>query len=240
MSFASRTTALATRIGNYFRDSILPRLLPSGGTTGQVLAKTTGTNYVVGWVTPAAGSGGANGFNAIFMRAAGQFIATCLNGIAMGTLTGTANRIEVHPFRPDADITIDLLELSVTTAVAASVFKLAIYASDPATNLPTGAPLRGTTDMSGAAIANVQQAITPLTLTKGTLYWFGCHFSAATIVRANAQAAMFNLGLFSGSSAPLTVIRGTQTYASGLPLGSAFTAANLAAALGASIRMRLA
>jgi hypothetical protein len=49
VSVASQVGLLATRIGNYLRDSILPRLLPSGGTTGQVLSKTSGTNYAVGW-----------------------------------------------------------------------------------------------------------------------------------------------------------------------------------------------
>jgi hypothetical protein len=39
-----------------------PRLLaiPSGGTTGQVLARTSGTNYATGWVTPSGGSGGGS------------------------------------------------------------------------------------------------------------------------------------------------------------------------------------
>lgn len=37
-----------------------PHLLavPAGGTTGQVLAKTSGTDYATGWTTPAAGGSG--------------------------------------------------------------------------------------------------------------------------------------------------------------------------------------
>jgi hypothetical protein len=34
------------------------RLLPAGGTTGQVLTKTTATDYDVGWTTPSGGGGG--------------------------------------------------------------------------------------------------------------------------------------------------------------------------------------
>lgn len=37
---------------------ILPRLLPSGGTAGQVLAKTSASDYAVGWTTVAPGGGG--------------------------------------------------------------------------------------------------------------------------------------------------------------------------------------
>lgn len=51
-SLKERIESLSTRIGNYIRDSILPRLLPAGGTTNQVLAKTSATDYAVGWSTP--------------------------------------------------------------------------------------------------------------------------------------------------------------------------------------------
>jgi hypothetical protein len=56
VSLETRLTLLCTRIGNYLRDSVLPRLIPTGGTTGQVLAKTSATNYAVGWVNGAGGA----------------------------------------------------------------------------------------------------------------------------------------------------------------------------------------
>lgn len=58
MTLEARIAALATRIGNYLRDSVLPRLLPTGGTTGQVLQKTSATNFAVGWAAPGGGSSG--------------------------------------------------------------------------------------------------------------------------------------------------------------------------------------
>lgn len=36
------------------------RLIPSGGTSGQVLAKSSNADYAAGWVTPEAGEGGAH------------------------------------------------------------------------------------------------------------------------------------------------------------------------------------
>lgn len=45
---------LSTRIANYIRDSITPRLLPSGGTSGQVLSKSSATNYDASWITPSS------------------------------------------------------------------------------------------------------------------------------------------------------------------------------------------
>jgi hypothetical protein len=56
VSLETRLTLLCTRIGNYLRDSVLPRLIPTGGTTGQVLAKTSATNYAVGWANTAGGA----------------------------------------------------------------------------------------------------------------------------------------------------------------------------------------
>jgi hypothetical protein len=60
MSFASRVNDLAGAI----RDKInlmVPRLLPSGGTSGQVLAKTSAADYAAGWVDAASGGGLSDG-----------------------------------------------------------------------------------------------------------------------------------------------------------------------------------
>lgn len=57
MSLASRINDLAGAI----RDKInlmVPRLLPAGGTTGQVLKKTSNTDYEVSWQADATGGGG--------------------------------------------------------------------------------------------------------------------------------------------------------------------------------------
>ena len=48
---STRVSLLATRIANYLRDSVLPRLLPSGGLTGQSLVKSSSSDYSVVWVT---------------------------------------------------------------------------------------------------------------------------------------------------------------------------------------------
>ena len=48
---SSRISLLATRVANYIRDSVAPRLIPSGGGAGQALTKSSTTDYAVGWVT---------------------------------------------------------------------------------------------------------------------------------------------------------------------------------------------
>ena len=50
MSLASQITALAGTIRDKI-NTMMPRLLPAGGTAGQVLTKTSGTDYAAGWAT---------------------------------------------------------------------------------------------------------------------------------------------------------------------------------------------
>jgi len=52
MSLQGRLTDAFTAVGAYIKASVMPRLLPTGGSTGQVVAKTSG-GY--GWVDPAEG-----------------------------------------------------------------------------------------------------------------------------------------------------------------------------------------
>ncbi|GAB3550134.1 hypothetical protein [Spirosoma fluminis] len=57
MTLKQRVEALAAAVGVDIK-ALFGRALPAGGTTGQVLAKTAGTDYAVGWATPSAGSSG--------------------------------------------------------------------------------------------------------------------------------------------------------------------------------------
>jgi hypothetical protein len=57
MTLIQRVNALATAMGAYIKNNILPRLLPSGGTAGQVLAKTSATDYAAGWMDKNVGFG---------------------------------------------------------------------------------------------------------------------------------------------------------------------------------------
>ena len=48
---STRVGLLATRVANYLRDNVLPRVLPSGGSTGQVLVKSSAADYATAWAT---------------------------------------------------------------------------------------------------------------------------------------------------------------------------------------------
>lgn len=58
MSLAQRVTDLAGAIRDKL-NLMTPRLLPAGGSTGQVLVKTSATNYATSWATASEGGGAA-------------------------------------------------------------------------------------------------------------------------------------------------------------------------------------
>lgn len=58
MSLASQVSALAGAIRDKI-NTMMPRLLPSGGTANQVLSKVNGTDYNVQWTTLSGGGGPA-------------------------------------------------------------------------------------------------------------------------------------------------------------------------------------
>ena len=60
MPLAARLADLIVAVGADIK-ALFGRVMPAGGTTGQVLAKSSDTDYAVAWVTPAAGGGGGGG-----------------------------------------------------------------------------------------------------------------------------------------------------------------------------------
>lgn len=64
MTLIAQIQSLAIELGHYLRDSVAPRVLPPGGDSGQVLAKSSGSDYAAGWIdptTPKVPTGGTAG-----------------------------------------------------------------------------------------------------------------------------------------------------------------------------------
>lgn len=60
-TLAARVTALAGAVRDKL-NTMTPRLLPSGGSTGQILAKSSGTDYATAWTSITAVIKGLSGF----------------------------------------------------------------------------------------------------------------------------------------------------------------------------------
>jgi hypothetical protein len=55
----SRINDVVTNIGTDIK-TLFSLAIPAGGATGQVLTKSSGTDYATSWQTPAAGGGGTS------------------------------------------------------------------------------------------------------------------------------------------------------------------------------------
>lgn len=58
MTLEARILAAIQAIGQDVK-ALFARSMPAGGTAGQVLTKTSATDYATGWQTPAAGGASA-------------------------------------------------------------------------------------------------------------------------------------------------------------------------------------
>jgi hypothetical protein len=102
---------------------------------------------------------------------AGNWYISQSGGLASGTVVADAGKTWLAPFFIKERCTLSDLGTRVSTAVAASLFGLAIYASDPVTKMPTGAALGSVTGLSSAAVGIVTGAMgANITLDPG-MYW---------------------------------------------------------------------
>ena len=201
--------------------------VPAGGTTGQVLTKTSEADHAIGWSDPSGvGSlppGALVGAPMAFRPAAGLYLSNILTG-TLTAIAMAAGRQEVAPFVPSHDFTIDQIGLSVSTALAGSACGL-IFDAD--------ADGRPTTLLAQAAAIDTGSVGTkfgacPFTFEAGRLYWVGWWTSAACQLRCpqpysalvlswtNAatpvrQAALRRTVTFGGTSTGWTYASGQHT-----------------------------
>jgi hypothetical protein len=157
------------------------------------------------------------------------YIANCRTGVALATLTLTANRTYWIPFvAPARGGTLEDVRLQITTAAAGQNIRIALYncVSDG-----SGKPLTSDFRPSGSAIVSATQSTASTgtfvfsfarALTAGRLYWYCLMSSGAPAIRAvSTNETDMGLGwqIPSGTTTPnaITYWYETITYSSGLP-----------------------
>lgn len=148
--------------------------------------------------------------------AAGQYLNQQVNAAAPTTAAMAANRLELVPFVPARDLTIDRLAFEVTTAQAGNSARVGVWADS--SGVPGALLVGGGTSHSVASLGVLTETVS-LSMTAGTLYWLGLHSEGATAqFRACLTAGAPIFGTAAGGSvAGYTSWRGTPTYSSGLP-----------------------
>jgi hypothetical protein len=166
----------------------------------------------------------------------GAFVLPVINGTPLSVAATVADRFEAVPFIPAHDLTVNQLAIEVTVGVAASTFRLGIYADNG--SAAPGSLLVGTVALSSAGTGYLADTIASRTLAAGELYWLVTHSSSNPTYRAAAIAGAYSFGApAAGATAQFLVQRGTSAFAGGLPASApACTPTN---ALPPAIRLRL-
>jgi hypothetical protein len=147
--------------------------VPVGGTTGQVLTKTSATDYATGWAAPSSGGGGP--FPNV-TTAGSYFTPVPYIADGAGYNSFTLGQIEFTPLFVPVQLTASAIYVKVSVGGAGSFWRVGIYND----NAGTPGTLRadaGQIDASTAAIAGVtglSQALSP------GLYWLAGVMQGAT------------------------------------------------------------
>ena len=211
-----------------------PATIPDGtlwhnGATGQIGARLGGQTFrldgqtEVPWLTPPAG----------------EFVMTTngAGGGTLGTLTGAAGRVDLFPFIPRADITIDRLAVNCTTAVAGALARCALYAAD-AQGRPA-ALLLETADLD-LSTTGIKLATVALGLRQGRTVWIGLRHSASAALSTWGAGATPDIN---GGTTPATslrkTLRRTVAWGTALPSSWGFASSEINPAQATAVWLRL-
>jgi hypothetical protein len=148
-----------------------------------------------------------------------------------------ANKFDLFPFSPRADVTLDRLGINCTVAVASALAKIAIYTSDA-----NGRPdqrLTETGDLDCSA-TGTKLATVSLTLRRGIVYWIGVRHSSTATLSAWAATATPDINGGAIVTTARKVLRRTLTYASAAPASGGFLSSEINAGPAPAVCLRAA
>ena len=137
------------------------------------------------------------------------------------TLKLIANRVIWMPFVPMRDYTVTGLAVTVTTALASSLARVAIFASD-SDGKPTGSSLLTSSDLDCSSTGKKEDTTVSFAITGGTLYYLAVHGSSTQTLRGINRTYLPHL--FVNPTATVGIdgwYINNQTFASGMPSVSA-------------------
>lgn len=204
-------------------------LLWHNATAGQLSARVGGqtlridAQQDIAWLTPPSG----------------ELVATTTGagGAAPGTLAGAAGRMDLFPFLPRADCTVDRVVVNCTTAVAGALARIVLYSAD-ALGRPAGF-LWESPDLdlgtAGTRLATVSQIFR-----QGRTYWLGLRHSSTATISTWGTTATPDIN---GGTAPATtlrkVLRRTIAWGTACPATWGYSSAEINAAAAPAVWLRL-
>ena len=166
----------------------------------------------------------------------GSFFELAVNASARTAAAAAANRLDLVPFVPMVNLTVDQMIIECTTLLAASNARIGVYGS--LANGAPGALLDQSGDLSCAAAGlKTWTPTSKIRFLAGNLYWIGVLTSGTQALRMVPQGALLPLSDSLTGAAPASLRRATQSYASGMP--SSGPAGTLTAAAAPWVQFRL-
>jgi len=174
----------------------------NGGTTDQVLGKTSGTDGAFSWRDDAGGGGYPQTLAATHEYIDGRFYPLVgPNTVpALTTQAMAANRADLQLWVPDQNVTFDQLGLYITTGVASAQAKVLVYDSD-ADGWPD-ALIYSSSALDCSTSSTFPNATTSLpTFTAGVRYWVGHIADSTATARGISATAQRSLGMAASGDA---------------------------------------
>lgn len=133
------------------------------------------------------------------------------NANILTPITMAANRFDIVPFISPMAFTTTQVGVDVTTVAAGGSAKILVYASDPATGVPT--TLIGSAVVSVAVAQTAVMVTAAFTFEAGKLYWIGVVCDSAPAIRGIPVQSALPIGM-GGNTAVFNVVRpATGTFA---------------------------
>lgn len=177
----------------------------------------------------------AYGAHVLLPQAAGAFVSANVNATALTTVAGAANRLDMVPFIPARNVTINELAIEVTTLISPSSAHVGIYSDN--NGAPNSLLASSSTALDCSTVGVKTASISNLTLTAGTIYWLACLTSSTQTLRAIAVGGLIPLAAPTSGTAISVCRRATFTFAA---LPSTAPATTLTSATTPWVRLRVA
>lgn len=204
--------------------------VPTGGTTGQVLAKASATDYDAAWVDQSGGGVAQEDFDALEAEVVtargsrsslglrienvgnfaspnampylpGQWVTNSFHSSNLGAIAGAIGRYELSPFFVSAPTRLDSIGVRVSTVSTTGSGQLRCLIYETD---PTGYLLSllyaGPELLTSGSAGSRQDGAADVMLDGSRPYWIGVHWDSAASVNGVSIAACVNLGHASNNS----------------------------------------
>lgn len=245
MTLETRLLALVQAIGADVK-ALFGRTVPPGGSTGQVLTKTSAADYATVWQTPSGGSGGGvsqtefDALEAEIVAARGDRsslglrisnVSNFASPNAGGNIVGQFYDNAFHAAAPAtlawAANRLDMApfftsqrmridQIGVGVATAGAGAARCVIYDSTPDGWPDDLVLSASITDTGTV--GYAFAAVDFTFDAGRQYWLGLHTAGAPTIRAINLSSAVNLGVSSSNGTSyFSILRRTVTYASGAP-----------------------